>query len=80
MAPVVDKKVKLSPLAFSGIAFVIIAALGFSSKGVLIKLAYALDPLIDTSFNTVHNWRIFPQNFMQSVWQWRCSAQSSPPF
>ncbi len=47
MAPVVDKKVKLSPLAFSGIAFVIIAALGFSSKGVLIKLAYALDPRID---------------------------------
>ena len=36
-----------TPLAISGIVLVIIAALGFSSKGVLIKLAYALDPRID---------------------------------
>jgi len=36
-----------APLAISGILFVIIAALGFSSKGVLIKLTYALDPRID---------------------------------
>ena len=47
MASVVDKQGKRPPLIFSGIVFVIIAALGFSCKGVLIKLAYALDPRID---------------------------------
>ena len=36
-----------TPLAISGVVFVIIAALGFSSKGILIKLAYAIDPRID---------------------------------
>lgn len=34
-------------LQFSGVIYVLIAALGFSSKGVLIKLAYALHPYID---------------------------------
>ncbi len=43
MASIVDKQ----KIVFSGIVLVVIAALGFSSKGVLIKLAYALDPRID---------------------------------
>ncbi len=47
MASEVDKQRQRAPLALSGVVFVIIAALGFSSKGVLIKLAYALDPRID---------------------------------
>lgn len=34
-------------LQFSGVIYVLIAALGFSSKGVLIKLAYGLHPHID---------------------------------
>lgn len=47
MASELDKQDKHTARALSGIVFVIIAALGFSSKGVLIKLAYALDPRID---------------------------------
>jgi len=47
MTSAANNKEQHTPLAISGIVFVIIAALGFSSKGVLIKLAYALDPRID---------------------------------
>lgn len=47
MTSAANNRTQRTPFAMSGIVFVIIAALGFSSKGILIKLAYAIDPRID---------------------------------